>query len=426
MKSKVPLVSALLSIGISTAVFAESWPTWRGDIAGSGSTADAELPTEWGPEKNVKWRVTLPDRGNSTPVISQGKVFVAQAIEADKFRGLLCFDRKDGKQLWKAGVTYDKEESTHKDNPYCSASPATDGSHVYVSFGSAGFYCYDLDGKEVWHRDFGPIDHVWGNSSSPVLFGDLCIHYHGPGKGGFLTALNKKTGETVWKVDEPVWKTGERTDGFKGQSGEGVIGSFSTPIIVNTGERTELIMSFPMEMRAYAPDSGKELWRCQGLNPLIYTSPLYSDGIVIAMGGYYGNSIGVRTGGTGDVTETHRLWQEVRHDGGIGSGVIKDGHIYFQDAGGIAYCLELKTGKTKWEERLPGKGKSWGSFVLAGENIYTLSQPGDSVIFKADPDTFEPIAQSDLKEHTNASIAPSDGELFIRTYDSLWCISSSN
>ena len=184
-------------------------------------------------------------------------------------------------------------------------------------------------------------------------------------------------------------------------------------------------MSFPMELRGYDPATGKERWRCAGLNPLVYTSPVHDDGVIVAMGGYYGNSIGVKLGGEGDITEKGRLWQEIRHVGGIGSGVAKDGNLYVQDSGGVAYCIEMQTGETLWEERLPGKGKSWGSFVLAGDLIYTLSQPGDSVVFKADPDKFEVVAQSDLKEHTNSSIAISDGELFIRTHEALWCIGDS-
>jgi outer membrane protein assembly factor BamB len=407
MKLTLLIFAAALSLAK-----AAPWSSWRGDVEGSGSSAETNLPTEWAKDKNVKWRIDLPNRGNSTPVISGGKVFVTQVIEAQNFRSLICFDRSNGKELWKNGIGYEKEERTHKDNPYCSASPATDGTHVFASFGSAGFACYDVDGNEIWKRDFGPIDHVWGNSSSPAIHGDLVIHYHGPGKGGFLVALDKNTGADVWKVEEPDWQPGERTDGFQGQPAEkGVIGSFSTPIIVDN----KLIMTFPMEMHAYDPKIGKLLWKCEGLNPLVYTSPVHDNGIIVAMGGYFGNSIGVTTDGK-------RLWQEVRHKGGIGSGVAKDGYLYFQDAGGVAFCLDMKTGKHTWEERLPGRGKSWGSFVLAGDHIYTLSQPGDTVVFKANPMKFEVVAESDLKEHTNSSIAISGGELFIRTYGSLWCI----
>ncbi len=428
MRPSVPLIGffAALAALAGHPASAAPWPAWRGDAEGSGEASEVDLPTEWAAEKNVRWRVPLPERGNSTPVVHSGKVFVSQAIDAENFRGLLCFDRATGERLWKVGVNYAAPERTHRDNPYCSASPAVDGEHVFVSYGSAGVACYDFDGEEVWRRTFDAIDHVWGNSTSPVLHGGLCILYYGPGEGGFLAALDKRTGDTVWKVEEPDWDPGERTDGFRGRGDEGVVGSFSTPILIEVEGRQELVMSFPMELRSYDPATGEELWRCGGLNPLVYTSPVHDGGIVVAMGGYYGNSIGVKAGGSGDVTEERRLWREERHKGGIGSGVARDGHLYFQDTGGVAYCLDMKTGETRWSERLPGKGKSWGSFVLSGDRIYTLSQPGDSVVFKADPGGFEVIAQSDLGEHTNSSIAVSEGELFIRTYEALWCIAEGD
>ena len=420
MKSLVLSLVAVFSL--PSLVVADSWPFWRGDILGSGETSESDLPLEWGTEKNVKWRIDLPEEGNSTPAVFGDKIFVTQPESGNKSRNLMCLNRDDGSLLWKKGVIYEKEERTHRANPYCSASPAVEEGFVVVSFGSAGVVAYDHDGNELWQRDFGAIDHTWGNSTSPVLYKDLVIHYHGPAKNAVLYGLDKKTGETVWKWDEPVWKPGKRTDGFGDREGEGVIGSFSTPIIVEAGDRTELIMSFPMEMKAFAPDTGEVLWTCQGLNPLVYTSPVHDDGIVVAMGGYYGNSIGVKVGGSGDVTESHRLWQEIRHNGGIGSGVAKDGKLYYQDSGGVVYCDDMKTGKTIWRDRLPGAGKSWGSFVLAGDRIYTLSQAGDSVVFEANPEEFNVLAQSDLKEETNSSIAVSKGELFIRTHEGLWCI----
>ena len=177
-----------------------------------------------------------------------------------------------------------------------------------------------------------------------------------------------------------------------------------------------LVMSFPLEIKAFDPATGEVLWTVQGLNPLVYTSPISGGGIIVAMGGYYGNSVGVTSGG-------ERLWQEVRHFGGIGTGVVKDGYLYAQDAGGIVRCVEMASGKTVWKDRLPGAGKSWGSYLLSGDLIYTLSQPGDSVVFKASPEKLEVVAQSDVGERTNSSLVATDGELLIRTYEALWCIS---
>lgn len=414
-----------LVVGFAVVNFAEGapWPAWRGDVLGSGVSSETDVPLEWDEKKNVRWRIELPDRGNSTPVIWGTRVFVTQAIEGENWRGLMCFDRADGSLLWKKGVEYAEAERTHKANPYCSASAMTDGERVVASYGSAGVVCYDFEGEELWRRDFGAIDHVWGNSTSPVIHGELCFYYHGPAKGAFLVALAVETGETVWKFDEPDWKPGKRTDGFQGRDDEGIIGSFSTPILVKAGSREELVMSFPTEVAAFDPATGAKLWNCRGLNPLVYTSPVYAEGVVVAMGGYRGNSIGVRVGGKGDVTEQNRLWREVNHNGGIGSGVVKDGYLYYQNSGGIASCLEMKTGKEMWEARLPGTGKSWGSFLRSGDRVYSLSQAGDAVVFEATPEAFRELAVNDLGEMTNSSIAISDGELFIRTHEALWCIS---
>lgn len=401
----------------------EKWASWRGDALGSGRITSQDLPREWGKDKNVKWRVALPEEGNSTPVIWGDRIFVTQPDSSDQSRNLYCFSRSEGALLWKKGLIYTAEERTHKANPYCSASPAVEDGLVVVSHGSAGVVAYDHEGSELWKRDFGAIDHVWGNSTSPVFFGDLVIHYHGPAENAVLYGLNKQTGETVWEWKEPSWDVEGRTDGFRDRSDSGVIGSFSTPILVETDDRFELVMSFPKELKAFAPATGEVLWTCQGLNPLVYTSPVYDNGIVVAMGGYHGNSIGVRVGGSGDVTESHRLWQEVRHNGGIGTGIALDGKLYYQDAGGVVFCDDMATGKTIWKDRLPGAGKSWGSFVIEGEYVYTLSQAGDTVVFRANPEAFEPVAHNELGEETNSSIAASRGELFIRTHEALWCIS---
>lgn len=419
-----PALSALLLLCAAHPAFAaNSWPSWRGDLAGSGEAKAATPPLEWTREKNVRWRVPLPEAGNSTPIVHGDRIFLTQAVSAEHWRGLICLDRRTGKELWRQGLVYDKPERTHNTNPYCSPSPATDGERVVAAYGSAGVAAYDLDGKELWRRDLGPVDHAWGSSSSPVLYGDLCIVYHGPGTGAALLALDKRTGETAWKWDEPTWSTAGRKDGFAGKD-DGVVGSFSTPILVPAGGREELVMSFPTEVRAFDPRSGETLWTCGGLNPLVYTSPVAAGDLVVAMGGYYGNSLAVRAGGSGEVAPARRLWHKERHNGGIGTGVVKDGRYYYQTSGGIALCLEIETGETLWEARLPGAGKSWGSFTLVGDRIYSLSQAGDTVVFRASPEGLEVLAQSDLREHTNSSPVAVDGELFIRTHEAIWCLAA--
>lgn len=395
---------------------ADNWPAWRG-ADGMGRCAERDLPVKWSADENVRWKVALPGPGNSTPVVWGERIFVTQATDKGQKRGLLCLSRKDGKTLWHKVVEHKGEESTHDTNPYCSASPATDGERVVVSYGSAGVFCYDFEGKELWHRDLGKCEHIWGNASSPVLYGDLVLLNFGPGERTFLIAMNKKDGKDVWKVEEPGGKSG-----VKGQ--EEWLGSWSTPTLLKLKERDELVMSWPGVVKAYAPKTGDLLWTCKGLDKdkapdrLVYTSPLVSPEAVVAMAGYGGPALAVRPGGKGDVTETHRLWRLPSAPQRIGSGVIVGEHVYVVNEPGTAECIELKTGKTVWNERVGAH--VWGSLVHAGDKLYVTNVEGETLVLAAKP-KFE-VSRNPLKEKTLASVAVSDGNIFIRTYKHLWCI----
>jgi outer membrane protein assembly factor BamB len=402
---------------VSLPIIASNWPQWRGP-QGTGISSERNLALRWSTNENVRWRVSLPERGNSTPIVWDQRVFITQA--AQHRRTVMCFNREDGKLFWQSGVTYPEKEATHETNPHCSASPVTDGERVIVSFASAGLYCYDLIGKELWHRDLGKQAHIWGNGASPIIHGDLCILNYGPGERTFLIAVRKKTGETVWQINEPGGSFGESKPGAKPDW----IGSWSTPIVVNANRREELIMSWPKRVAAYDPQIGKELWTCSGLNPLVYTSPLYAAGTVVAMGGFGGMALAVKVGGNGDVTEKHRLWHHPKTKQRIGSGVIHEGHIYILNDPGVAECYELETGKLIWEERLAGPGSdnsSWSSMVLADGRLYAINHSADTFVLKANPQ-FELLATNSLGEPDNASLAVSNGDIFIRTHKALWCI----
>ena len=158
----------------------------------------ADVVTRWGRDQNVKWRIDLPEAGNSTPIVWGDQVFLTQPLSASKERALICIDRKTGREQWRRRVAYSEEEPTHRTNPYCSASPVTDGQRVIAWFGSAGLVCWELDGKELWRRNLGLQDHMWGYGSSPILYRDLCIVNFGPGNREFLIAVDKTTGETRW------------------------------------------------------------------------------------------------------------------------------------------------------------------------------------------------------------------------------------
>lgn len=408
--SRLASVCALVALAVATAQ-ADNWPAWRGPT-GQGHSTEKNLPTKWSATENVRWKIDLPDAGNSTPIVWGDKLFLTQATEKGKKRSLLCLDRKDGSKVWEKTVAFDGAEKIHGTNTYCAASPVTDGERVIAFHGSAGLYCYDFSGKEMWKKDFGPCDHIWGSAASPIIHDDLVIHNFGPHAKSFLVALNKKTGEEVWKSDE-----------YKGAD---YFGSWSTPIVAKVGDRTELVVSWPAVVKSYNPDTGSLLWSAKGLEKeggqdrLTYASALVSDKYVFAAAGYGGAAIGVKTGGSGDVTETHRLWRVAKNPQRIGSGVIIGDYAYAVNEPSVV-CIDLKTGKPAWDKNIAGG--AWGSIVHADGKLYLTSQKGETLVFAADPKEYEEIAVNKLDgATTRASIVPSDGELFIRTYKHLWCV----
>jgi len=406
-------LSLLLALCPLVSAFADNWPMWRG-VNGDGTCAESNLPEKWSQTENVVWKVALPERGNSTPVVWGDKVFVTQAIEKEGKRLLLCFDKKTGKQLWDAGTIYKEPELTHATNPYCSASPATDGERVIVFFASAGVFCYDMNGQELWQRtDLGKQHHIWGNGTSPVLAGDRVFLNFGPGEKTVLYCFDKKTGKTLWEHKEPGGASGEGAD-------KKWLGSWSDPLFRATGGRDELLMSYPGRACAFDPATGKELWTSGGLTKLVYNSPLYVDGMAIFMSGYGGSAMAVKTGGSGDVTEKNRVWHLPKVSQRIGSGVVHGGYHYILSDGGIAECRDLKTGAMVYQERL--KGNNWSSLMLSADGkCYAANQIGDCFVFKASR-KFELLATNSLGEKIIGSVAVSDGQLFIRGYSHLWCI----
>lgn len=418
-------VFAALSLA-SLSVTAANWPAWRGPL-GTGVTEEKNLPTKWSATENVKWRVPLPEPGNSTPIVWGDRIFLTQAV--GERRTLMCLNRADGKLLWQAGVTTREKEPTHNTNPFCSGSPVTDGERVIVSFASDGLFCYDFAGKELWKRtDLGRQIHIWGAGVSPMLHGNLCVLNFGPGETTYLLAVDKKTGKTVWKKDEETGYGKPPSADVKGGKGANAtyIGSWTTPVIMKVEGKDQLLMSWPRRLAAYDPATGKELWTCAGLNPLVYSSPIYAEGIVVSMGGFSGSAIAVRAGGSGDITASRRVWQHPRTPQRIGSGVVHNGHVYIHNDPSTAMCLNLQTGETVWTERLQDKaptGVNWSSVLLSEDKCYTITQGGDCFVFRASP-KFELISVNSLGERSNSSVVPSNGELLIRTHKALYCIAA--
>lgn len=419
----------VLALLLLTAVArGDNWPAWRGPT-GQGHTGERSLALRWSATENVRWKVPLPDAGNSTPVVWGDKVFVTQASDKTVWpprggagpavarrRALLCFRRSDGTLLWQRDVRYDAAESTHSTNPFCSASPVTDGEVVVVSHGSAGMYAYDLSGKVLWKKDVGKLEHIWGNASSPVLYRDLAILWCGPGERQFLLAVHRKTGVEVWRHEEPGGASGLGPD-------KTWLGSWSTPLVVRVGNDDQLVLPVPGKVKGFDPKTGKELWFCAGLGKLIYTSPLHADGVVVVLSGFHGPALAVRLGGTGDITRD-RLWHHTTaNPQRIGSGVIVGEHLYILEENGVPHCFEVKTGKEVWAAQVKSRpgSNTWSSMVAVGDRLYVTSRNGDTHVLAASP-KYTYLGVNRLGEHTEASLAVSDGELFLRTHKHLWCI----
>jgi outer membrane protein assembly factor BamB len=404
-----PAAPMIAVMTICASLSAADWPAWRGPT-GQGFCEEKNVLLNWSDKQNVKWKIKLAYQGNSTPVVWGDKLFLTQANKGGTERSLLCFARADGKLLWQKDVPYPDKERNWNENWYANASPAVDGQRVVVSFASAGMYCFDFQGNELWKRtDLGKWEHAFGSGSSPVLYGDLAILWCGPNdaKGrNFLLAVNKTNGQTVWEHDEKV-------------------GSWGTPLIAKVNGQDQLLLSVVPHLKGFEPTTGKELWLCNGLTKYVYTSPLYSPShdIAVSMSGYGGAAFAVKLGGSGDITKD-RLWHHPNNIQRVGSGMIVGDHVYIVDENGTPRCYDLKTGEEQWKvEKRPGDGTTWGSMVHAEGRLYVLMRNAETLVFAASP-KYELLATNSLGkgESTNSSLAISNGDIFIRTFKHLWCI----
>lgn len=414
----LPFISACVFFANFAA--AGDWPGFRGPT-GDGVSQETGVPLHWGQDQNVRWKVKLPGPGNSSPIVYGDRVFVSCAKDPQgKSRGLYCFDRTDGHELWSQVVDFGRVMPTHETNPYCAPTPATDGRRVVVWHGSAGLFCYDLDGKELWRRELGEFRHDWGYAASPVIYHDRVIQNCAPGDKAFVAAFDLASGRELWRVDEP-------TDGDGRKRADGApMGTWCTPVVVKVDGRDQIICSLPTRVAGYDPADGKILWWCDGLRSdkgdLAYSSPVFDDGVCVAIGGYGGPGMALKLGGSGDITETNRLWRTPRNPQSIGSGVIVNGYLYAPDAGpNTIRCLEVATGKQIWADRSSGAAH-WGSIVRAEGRCYVTNQDGTTVVFRPNPEKFELIARNELGEHCNATPALSNGQIFLRTFEHLYCI----
>lgn len=406
-----------LSGVLTTMAGAGNWPGFRGPD-GNGIAREDHAPLHWGPNEHILWKNPLPGPGNSSPIVLAGRVFVTCAEQQGKKRRLFCYDRKTGTTLWVRTEAIDYVEPTHPTNPYCASTPAADATHIVVWHGSAGVFCYSLEGELLWHRDVGPVRHEWGYASSPILYRGMVILNRGPGQQTFLAALNLQNGDLVWKFDEP---------GGLDATNKQMIGSWVTPVVAQTDGRSLVLCTMPTRVIACDAETGVLVWVCGGLADekanLIYPAPLVANGWGMACSGWVnGPAIGFKLGGSGDITESNRLWQ-AQLPQQVASGIAMNGFAYvICGSPSAAQCIEIRTGKVRWTERLEG-GETWGSLVAAGGRFYATHRNGVTSVFRATEDSFELLAQNDLGEASNATPAISDGQIFLRTDKHVYAVS---
>ena len=407
------------SLGIVT-LSAENWPAWRGP-AMNGISSEKSLPIKWSAQENITWKVPMPGRSGSTPIIWNDTIFLN--IGTQDGAGdleLWALNRNDGKILWKGHIA-GGNHIERKQN-MSSPSPVTDGQTVWVMTGVGVLKAFDFKGKELWARDiqqdYGKFGLNWGYASSPLLHGgDLYVQVlHGmkTDDPSYILRINGKTGKTVWRVERPTKAIRESPD------------SYTTPALLRYGSQTEIVITGGDVVTGHDPASGKELWRMDGLNPTnnpfnrIIASPLVVGEIVIAPTRER-PMLAIKAGGRGEITKSHLLWS---FDNGPDVPTpVSDGKLlYTVTDRGVAYALDVQTGQTVYgPERLKPDSYS-ASPVLAEGKIYITSEnEGLTSVYRSGP-KFELLSENPLNDYCLSSPAVSEGQIFIRTTGHLWAI----
>lgn len=414
-----------------------NWPAWRGP-EGSGVSAEKNLPEEWAADKNVLWKTPVAGRGHSSPIVWGKRVFLTTAVEGEVVPGakaavhmvngkewahpeslgadrkhtfkVVALDRDSGKVLWETtaweGTPYDNR---HRKSSYAASTPATDGKLVFSFFGAEGLYAHDMNGKLAWKADLGKLGTGgMGTGTSPVVHENLVIIQadEEDGVNSYIVGFDKKTGKQVWKAPRKVQA------------------SWTTPLLVNTGKRTEMITLGNEFVIAYDPATGKELWRSKGVDSNAIPSPVASREMVYVSAGYpVKTAFAIRLGGSGDLTGSKEIvWTYAKGTAYVPSPIYYDGYFYLTTDRGILTCLDARTGEVKYEGgRIPVPATFTASPVAYDGKLLLTSEDGDTFVIKAGP-KHEVIRTNSIGEPVYASPAVADGKIFIRGEKHMYAI----
>jgi outer membrane protein assembly factor BamB len=407
----------MLVLGLLTQTsFADDWPQFRGP-GSLGISQVKNLPVTWSDTENLVWKTAMPGSGSSSPIALDGKLYVTcySGYGLDQDGGklddlafhLVCIDGNSGAIIWSKKIKPAQPESKSvRDHGYAAQTPATDGKHLYVFFGRSGVFKFDLNGEQIWQASVGTKVHGWGSGTSPVLYKNLVI-VNASVESGSLVAIDKETGEEAWRA-------------------KGMDSSWNTPHLVETqGGKQELAVTVKKWVLGFDPATGKELWRCEAIPDYICPSIISHKGVVYALGGRRSMAVAIKSGGRGDVSNTHKLWQ-ADVGANVSSPVVHDGHLYWtSDRNKTAYCLSLEDGAIRYSEGV--RVDPYASTLLADGRLYVVTRYGGTLVLAAKPN-FEQLAHNKLADKTvfNASPIVCSGNLILRSNKNLYCFGRNN
>jgi len=418
MITKQNYLVCFLILLMGSSLMAENWSSFRGSD-GTAVSQENGLPLQWSQEHHLKWKVSLPGKGTSSPIVYGNRVVITTQVD-DQDLHVVSYDLEEGDLIWDRKVGRGRLP-THELHNMATPTPITDGHHVWAFFGTGDLVCLALDnGEEVWRRnlrrEYADYNTNHGMGNSPLLYdGKLyvaCMH-QGP---SYLLGLNAADGSTLWKQDRNLEAREEGND------------SYSTPILVQAGSTHQIVLSGAEHLNAYDPQSGKEIWQIGGLDvPHPYgrtiSGPTAGEGKVITVASGFRNQgyvVGVTPMAEGSSLELKQDWRQERYAPDCPTPLIYRGKVYTIRDDGMASCLDLATGKAHWQERLFAENVKV-SPVAADGHIYFTTGRANTKVVKAS-EQFEVVAENRLDDETLASPAISQGHILIRTFEHLYCI----
>lgn len=474
---RAELMLIVASIGFAVSISnarGGDWLQFRGPNASGLAVGVGPLPTGIAPDKHVLWKTPLPP-GHSSPVIAGSRIFLTAVRDGHLLT--IGLDRHSGRVVWEAEAPHETLETVHRIGSHAQSSPATDGKHVVSFFGSSGLYCYDVDGRELWHHRMGPFKNDFGAGSSPLIVDGSVVLGQDHDTDSFLAAYDKTTGRELWKIDRSEFPR-----------------NFATPVVWTVAGRKQIVCAATLRVVGYDFDSGRELWTVRGIARFVSATPVVGDdGTLYVAGWAAGGDVGgerfsvasfddllptidanknglfeeselpegaikvrftqvdrdksgaltreeyeffrklftegknlviaIRPGGAGEITSTHVAWTNEKHVPFCASPLVFDHRVFTVKDGGILSTLDTRTGKLLKQARLSSSGNFYSSPVAGDGKVYLLNEEGKLSVVSA-ADKWDVLHTAEFGENVYATPAIVDGRIYLRTSGALYCFSA--